>query len=178
MARRPYERRDSESDPAFAAFVLYRDMADERSLVKVAEVLGKSETLMSRWSVSHSWRKRVIAYDLELDRRKHIGDLKAVEGMRRRQTKLALDLQDLGGTELAKLIKSAKKHTKASTIDTSLVLKLIEAGSKLERVVRGEPGEIIETHTGDAPDLSGLTLEELRVMRRVREKLKAGNVSE
>lgn len=173
MAALPYERRESETDPAWGAFILYRDMGLDRSLAKVAAQLGKSDVLMSRWSSHHGWRKRVLAYDMEADRRQRIGALKGIEDMRRRHTRLAQRLQHLGHLELEKLVKAAEKHAIAGTLDSALVLKLIEQGAKMERVVRGEPGEIIETHTTDAPDLSGLTLDELKVMRAIRVKLTA-----
>ncbi len=178
MAALPYERRSNESDPAWEAFVLYRDAGLDRSLAKVAQALGKSVQLIERWSSStrkegHDWRKRVIAYDMDVDRRKRIGDLKGIEDMRRRQTRLALLAQDLVSLELGKLVKGAKKHGDASTVDPGLVAKLLESATKLERVVRGEPGEIIETHTADSVDLSGIPLDDLKAMRRVRAVLAA-----
>ena len=172
MAALPYERRDDETDPAWAAFVVYRDMGLERSLTKVSQATGKDRSLMEKWSSEakkgHGWRKRVVAWDLDVDRRRRIGALEGVQDMRRRQIKLGMELQELGGLELSKLITKAKKHKRAGTLDDALVLKLVEVGSKLERVVRGEPGEIIETHSGDALDLSDVSLDDLKALRRVK----------
>ena len=173
MAALPYERRENETDPAWAAFVVYRDMGLDRSLTKVSQAAGKDRSLMEKWSSGHEWRKRVIAYDMEADRRSRIGALKGVEDMRRRQTKLALLAQDLVTLELSKLVEGAKKHAGASTVDPALVAKLLETSTKLERVVRGEPGEIIETHSADAVDLSGATTDDLRALKRIKVSIAA-----
>ena len=173
MAALPYERRKNEGDKPWEAFVLYRDMGLDRSHDRVASECSKNVSLISRWSRDHEWRKRVLAYDMAADRRKRIGDLKGIEDMRRRQTRLALLAQDLVHVELSKLVKGAKKHADAATVDPGLVAKLLEASTKLERVVRGEPGEIVETHINETVDLTGLSLDELKVMRTVRGKLAA-----
>lgn len=173
MARRPYERREKEGDEAFEAFAIYRDMGVGRSLVRVGEQLSKSEVLMARWSGVHEWVKRTHAYDMEIDRRKHIGDLKGIEDMRRRHTRLAMMAQDLVSLELKKLVKGAESHANATTVDANLVAKLLETSTKLERVVRGEPGEIIQTTGNDAVDLTGLPLEDLKAMKRVRDHIRA-----
>lgn len=173
MARRPYERRDDESDQAFAAFVMYRDLGLERSQRKVAAALNKSETLMGRWAAAHKWRKRTLAYDMEVDRRKRVGDLKGVEDMRRRQIKLGTDLQELGGIELRKMLNEAKKRGTAETLEQGLVMKLIDLGSRLERLNRGEPGEIVQNVESNAVDLSQLSIEELKMYRLVGRKLRA-----
>ena len=168
----PYEKRENEGDKAFEAFAIYRDMGAERSQVKVAQQLGKNVALITRWSTTYVWRKRVHAYDREMDRRDQVGKLKGVEDMRRRQTRLALMLQDVGHLELAKMLKDAKNHAKAGTLEQGLVMKLIDLGTKLERLNRGEPGEIIQSNAGDAIDYSGLDLEDLKDMKRIQVKLR------
>lgn len=73
----PWERQPEEGDEAWAAFVIYRDMLQvehdgnivgRRSQREVARRVGKSATLMDRWSKRHGWRLRVEAYDADLDR--------------------------------------------------------------------------------------------------------------
>jgi hypothetical protein len=55
IAGRPWDR-------AFEAFAIYRDMAYQRSLAAVGWKLHKSKTLLSRWSATHGWVKRVAAW--------------------------------------------------------------------------------------------------------------------
>lgn len=59
----PYSwtRRDDESNPAYEAFRVY---LDARSTTKVAEQLGKSVTLITRWCHEKDWVERVKAYDV------------------------------------------------------------------------------------------------------------------
>ena len=62
------ERREDESDQSFEAFARYRDMGANRSCAKVGYELGKSKTIMDRWSSKHNWVRRVVEYDVEEDR--------------------------------------------------------------------------------------------------------------
>ena len=65
----PWERRQGESPPAWAAFQVYRDMrVGERSARQVAKMIGKSYTLISRWCATHDWVARTAAWDAEQDR--------------------------------------------------------------------------------------------------------------
>lgn len=168
----PYEKREDESLEAFEAFAIYRDMGAERSQSKVAAQLGKAVQLMARWSSGNKWTKRCHAYDREMDRREQVGKLKGVEDMRRRQTRIALELQELGAIELKKMLVDARTHAKAGTLEQGLVMKLIELGSKLERLNRGEPGEIIQSNAGEPIDYSGLDLDDLKAMKRIQTKLR------
>jgi len=59
-----WEKQEDESDPAYAAFTRYRIQGrGERNHDRVADELGKSVQLISRWSSVWSWRPRVIQWD-------------------------------------------------------------------------------------------------------------------
>jgi hypothetical protein len=58
-----WERRDNETDQAWAAFKTYRDMGTARSTSKTALSLGKSKTQMDHWSGKHQWVERCRAFD-------------------------------------------------------------------------------------------------------------------
>ena len=58
--KRAWERRDHESNPAYEAFRAYMRI---RSCTKVATELGKSVTLITRWSAEHNWVSRITEYD-------------------------------------------------------------------------------------------------------------------
>lgn len=175
----PYSKKTNESAEAFEAFAAYRDAGVVRSLVLVAEKLGKSEQLISRWSSKHNWVKRVHAYDAELDRRKRLVDLTEVERMRKRQIKLALGMQDLGAIELWKMLKEAQEKAEVrGSLDEKTILKLIEQGSKLERLNRGEPGEIVQSAGEGGLDLTGLSLDELKTLKALRHKVRVRQLAE
>lgn len=58
----PFEQQPKESDKAFEAFNLYLNLGASRSLEVVGQKLGKSKTLMERWSRQHNWVARVEAH--------------------------------------------------------------------------------------------------------------------
>jgi hypothetical protein len=66
--RDPWERQPKESARAYEAFVAYRDMGPGRAVRAVARELGKSVTLIGRWSSAHHWVERAEAWDAEQDR--------------------------------------------------------------------------------------------------------------
>jgi hypothetical protein len=170
---RPETKQKDEGAEAFEAFAKYRDMGVARSTAAVGRELGKSKALMDRWSSAHNWVKRAHSYDLDLDRRKRLGDLRAVETMRKRQTTIALRVQALAMTEIEKMLNEALSKSERGELDAKEVAKLLELGTKLERLNRGEPGEIVQNQVEGGLDLSGLSSQELRELRLMRAKLRA-----
>lgn len=59
----PWKRLDGESSKAFIAFDLYCQLGPDRSLAVVGQRLGKSTTLMAKWSSRHDWAERAAAWD-------------------------------------------------------------------------------------------------------------------
>lgn len=59
----PWGRRADESRPAFEAFRTYLEMGTGRDIRSVGRSLGKSGSLISRWSSRHSWVARAKAWD-------------------------------------------------------------------------------------------------------------------
>ena len=60
----PWDRMKGESRQAYQAFRVYLRLGPlNRSLAATGRELGKSTTLMSRWSARWSWVARVDAYD-------------------------------------------------------------------------------------------------------------------
>lgn len=140
----PWERREEESTKAYEAFCIYRDMGRERSLSKVAEKLQKSFTLMGRWSREHGWVDRAAKWDDEQDRiereQAQKEQAKAIRDMRKRHADLAQ----------AMLIKSARALARIpdDEIKPGDVSRMVDIASKLERISRGDVGEVIEERDG------------------------------
>ena len=61
-----FEQKERESNKAFAAFSIYLNLGPERSLATVAKELGKSGTLLGRWSAKYDWAARVQAHAAHL----------------------------------------------------------------------------------------------------------------
>ena len=141
----PWERRENESTKAYEAFTIYRDMGRERSLSKVAEKLQKSETLMGRWSRTYDWVNRAAKWDDEQERvEREIAQkeqVKAIKDMRKRHA-------DLGQ---AMLIKAARALAKLpdDEIKPQDISRMVDVASKLERISRGDVGEVVEERVGE-----------------------------
>ena len=140
--KKPWERLEKESTPAYEAFREYRDMGEKRSIAKVAEELGKSVKLLERWSAQHDWQKRVLAWDDEIERVASEDLLKEIAKMRARQRKQALKMQ-LKGMQLLDGVNLG---------DAKLgeITSLIKTGMEQERIVMGDVGDVIEERSGEA----------------------------
>lgn len=138
----PWERKKSESTKAFEAFQIYRDMGNSRSLAKVGVQLGKSTALMERWSSNYGWVERAHAWDAEQDRISRQAQLEEIKKMRKRHADLAN----------AMLVKAAKamKSLPDDEIKAQDISRMIDVGSKLERISRGDVGDVIEEREGEA----------------------------
>ena len=90
-----WEQQENETATAFAAFAIYRDLGlGIRSVAKVGQQLGKSKTLIERWSSQWNWVNRCRVYDQELDRmirERHMSELYAA---RDRHALLASEVQE------------------------------------------------------------------------------------
>ena len=64
----PWSQHPGETAVAYQAFTRYRDMGAARSCAKVGQELGKSRTLINRWSSRWNWTSRAAAWDAEVDR--------------------------------------------------------------------------------------------------------------
>lgn len=102
-----WEQQPKESNKAFEAFVLYCEIGKEpgkkRSLAKVGQKLGKSTTLIERWSSLWNWQQRVRDYDNELKRQELNAKKKAYQDMQKRQVGMAIQLQKKAFEALQKL---------------------------------------------------------------------------
>ena len=88
-SRLPWERVPYESRQAYEAFCGYRDMGSSRSIAKVAQQLGKTTTLLNRWSSRWNWVLRAQQYDDELERRARLDREQEIKDTRRRHLQLA-----------------------------------------------------------------------------------------
>ena len=131
----PWERQPGEPPRAWTAFTTYRDLAPhERSLVKVGVQYGKTAGWMEKLSSRWRWVGRVRAWENEQDRVKRVASIKAVEDMARRQVGMGLLMQKKAADRLNKMTDD-----EVMTLSVSEVIRLAEAGARLERLGRGQP---------------------------------------
>ena len=142
VAALPWERQPNEGPKPYEAFTIYRDLGKERTLPKVAEKLGKSLGLTSRWSSAYNWVERVAAWDDEADRLAAQKQLKDIANARVRQRKQAVKMQ-LKALQLLESIKEGDAKL-------SEVVSLMKLGMEQERICLGDVGDVIEERSGTA----------------------------
>ncbi len=154
----PWERKDKESDPAWQAFVLYRDMGPARSCDKVAKALGKSNTLIERWCTWHSWVERSTAWDSHQDRVKREAQLAEIETMGRRHAQQAQAYMQVLMAPAVKILAKLRNpeeakafHDELSAMPAMDAIALIARLAsqfpglmRAERLARGESTENVE----------------------------------
>lgn len=138
----PWERQTNETSRAYEAFAIYRDMGADRSLAKVGRELGKSKAQMEKWSKKYSWVARAEAWDLEEDRLIRVALTKDIGAMRKRHADVAR----------AMLMKAARALSKIpdDEIKASDISRMVDVATKLERISKGDVGEVVEERQGES----------------------------
>ena len=136
----PWERQLDDTNKSFEAFCIYRDMGRDRALSKVAAELGKTVALIERWSSKFNWVKRCEAWDDEQDRVAREAQLNEIKKMRKRHADLAT----------AMLLKSARalQRLPEDEIKAQDISRMVDVASRLERISRGDVGDVIEERDG------------------------------
>lgn len=143
----PWERQVGETDRAFAAFRAYRDMGAERSLARVGRELGKTKGTVEGLSARNHWRERVIAWDIEVDRR----DREHLEERRRQVNEAGLAA---GSAALSRALErligkdsdgNPIKKLDSSKLEPGEVAALMREGAKLQRLSLGLATDISGT---------------------------------
>jgi hypothetical protein len=140
-----WARLPAESAPAYEAFEMYCQMGAERSTAAVGRALGKSKTLMDRWSSEHAWVARAAACDAHVAGAGEQAYVDEARAMAERHARETLDLQRRA---LEKL--EAMDPAELSPRDA---IRLYEMAAELERLSRGMPTEHVQTD-GTAPPTS------------------------
>lgn len=141
--RDPWDRRDNESDPAWEAFVAYRDLGLTRSNAQVAQRLGKSKTLIDRWSRNHSWVLRSAAWDRDQDKMWQ----RELAAARRKAAKRNVDLAEaMKNVAAGSLLKLAQSNEALKPAD---VARLMEVATKIEALEYGTPTERVSISSSD-----------------------------
>ena len=136
----PYERQDGEPRKAYAAFCLYRDMA-ERSYHVLADLYLKERKFscshnsmfrqISRWASKYHWVRRADAWDAEKDKHKRRMIIIQVEKTQERRMQIASNLQGWALTELKKAIELSKSRPEI-LLTAREILGILEYALRLE----------------------------------------------
>jgi hypothetical protein len=138
-----YLRLPGESRQAYASFVAYRDLGEARSLVKVGQKLGKSTSLLERWSARWRWVERAEAFDAFLDRQRCERAAQAVREMAERHAAEACLAQQ-------RLVERLNRVTDADLdkMTWHQVGSLLKIATQIERDARGTPDVVTQSQTG------------------------------
>lgn len=139
------DRHDAETDAAYAAYVLFRDLGPARTLLKAAREYHQAPELTTRtgkyryvqeWARLNRWNDRVQQHDTELAAIGRLEQVAAVRSMKDRHAKLAVSA-----------LEKAAKRLEGMDVDQLSardVLAFITEATKVERLARGEPDQITE----------------------------------
>jgi hypothetical protein len=144
-----WDRKDGESDVAFEAFTIYRDMGPARSIAQVSRQLDKDVTLLERWSRRHGWVVRANTWDAHLDREKQKETVRERKEMAKRHARIAMAAQQ-------KLVERLQSMD-FSSINASDIPRWLEATVKMERLSRGVSEDSLDIN-GVPDDLNLRTL--------------------
>ena len=133
-----------ESARAFEAFCAYRDMGPGRSVAKVGHALGKSTTLMARWSGQWAWVARVATWDADISVRVAAAQQEEIVEMRARHARISAAI-------LGKVVSGLAKLDPAELKPGELT-RMFDVAMKAERTSRGASSETRDAHPAVAAE--------------------------
>lgn len=133
-ARQIWERQGRESDEAFEAFKIYLHLGVERSTAKVAEQLGKSLSLIQRWSAEWHWVERCRAFDNYLFEK----ELKEVEQDRVRARRMHANVSRMVQAKVVKKLQAMTEED-VNRMSNADVIKWFYVAIKVELLALGVP---------------------------------------
>lgn len=111
----PWERRPDETDRAWEAWLVYRDMGPGRSVAEASRRLNISKTTINSWSTRHAWLERVKPFDRHMDRAALAEHAKEVGRLMGKQLALSEKLLDRLSENLDHLATGADPTMRWST---------------------------------------------------------------
>lgn len=170
----PWVRQPCDTDLSWDLFQAFLALPTPRrlvDLVKRASGHGLSWARLQELAWEDGWGIRAECWDSHLDRLR----VETIEQVTRedararaeRQGALARKLQRLGELEADKLLKASQGSDMPGLLLPRDMIRAITLGVRTERLALGESTEKVDT----GPDLSGLSVDELRTMRALQERV-------
>lgn len=153
----PWDMRPGETARAWAAFCAYRDMGPTRSLRTLETSGHKASTKLAqlgKWSRTFDWTDRAAAWDQHVDHEVQEDQLALIKKMRRQHAAIASNMLGKATQRLLGINPDELTPTQ--------VVQWVEAGVKIERMARGEPGETVGLPDGQDP--TGTPIDGVSVM--------------
>lgn len=141
--REPWEKQPGESRPAFANFVLYRDLGPRRSLSKAAADSPRTASNFADQSRRNGWVARAEAYDDYMDRRyreERENELLAAE---RQEAQLGRTMTALAARRIIGDPQHGVEQINPGTLTATEAAHLAEAGIRIRRLAMGQPTDVL-----------------------------------
>lgn len=170
----PWDRQPGESSPAYEAWIAYRDGGSSRSYRTIARALRKSPSLVSGWASRWHWQDRIRAWESELSQRALAAEADEARLAVRLHARSGHQLVTSGIRRLVGDEASGVRPLDLNTLSAQDVVRLIDAGVKIERQARGLATETLDLRSleADARQLGeeeGFSPEEIEeVIRRAQ----------
>lgn len=123
----PWTMQKGESAQAYEAFRGYLKMGPTRSLRRLAEDTGRSDTLYEGWSMKHGWAARVRAYEVYMMEAATDGAVDWITNARTETQNLADKLRGLLASRLDANIQRKEDPTIRWSTAAGLLLKMQDA---------------------------------------------------
>ncbi len=168
--RRPWDRREKESEPAYRAFLAWRDQ-QRRNVAALARQLKKSQSLLWRWHRKHRWAERARAWDAHLQRQWEEQREDLFEELMERRRRRAKELDGIARV----LSRAGLSGAREVPLKPEVCVRLAERYARLvtdleERMLAGEEEGPEETFDSVARNLDDATLHRLIKLARREEK--------
>ena len=146
----PWERQPDETSRSFEAFRTFRDLGPTRTLREAAAEFYSVETptaakirQFEQWSATNLWVERSGQWDAELDDRRREGQLDAIERMKERHIEVATKLLQIVERSVERFAEEMDRDP-TKRLPVHSLASFVRVATELERVSRGEPGEIVK----------------------------------
>ena len=144
--RHPWDKQPTESQEAFHAFAVYRDMGPDRKMREVGKQLERPYASICKWASpgKHNWTARATAWDVHHDRLIQTEFARETKRMAKRHADNAAAALAAAMSTIMLYVKSPR-NPKPKQLDSKDAIRLFEVAMKMERQARGEPDAITET---------------------------------
>jgi len=135
--RQVWQRMPQESAKAYAAFSKYRDMAERRTMARVAEMSGCSSQNVERWARRWAWTQRTYEYDLVQEENFREQASRDRVAHRRRQIQIGQALQSVAVAGLNEW-RARLEQKLPLNLQPEQIATLLKLGDELEARGLGE----------------------------------------
>lgn len=149
MAKEQWKQLPEEDSRPFAAFAFYRDMDPSIRTIRAACELFHGDEFdendYRRWtgySAKYRWKKRARAWDEFRDEQAREAEIEALREMREEQAQRSRRLQRIADKSIERELAKFEADPEYQ-LNPALILQFATQGASMERVVRGEPTEIL-----------------------------------